>query len=111
MRPLRAQRSTATTAGTNRFNLGLSAGLRLRYIRIINETKSWTTLSANLARRGDVTSNITVGLINRVIQAGNRDVTWDGDVLITDDFPDISADFFDADAGDTLILTAGVEDA
>lgn len=110
MRPLRAQTSTTTTAGTNRFNLGLSVGLRLRYIRVINETKGWTTISANLARRGDITTTNTVGVINRVIQAGNRDVAWDGDVLITDDYPDVSAEFLDADAGDVLVITVGVED-
>ncbi len=109
MKPLR--RTLPATAGTNRWNLGLSRGDRLRFIRIINETKGWTTLSASLARRGDVTSTETVGLINRVIQAGNRDVKWDGDVIIEDALTDITAEFLDADLADTLVLTLGVEEA
>lgn len=109
MRPLRTQSSTATTAGTNRFNLGLPIGQRLRTIRVVNETKGWTAISVGLVKRGDVTSGLSVGLINREIQPGNSDIGWDGDIIVTSDYPDVSAEFLNADADDVLVITVGVE--
>lgn len=108
MRPLR--NGAIATAGTNTVLLGLSTTSRLRTIRIVNETKGFTTISAELVKRGDRTTTNTVGLINRVIQPGDRDVGWDGDIIITPDFPDIRATFFDADLADVLVITCGVED-
>ncbi len=83
--------------------------MRLRTIRVINETKGWTTVSASLARQGDTTTSMTVGLINRVIQAGNRDVKWDGNLVIADELIALSVEFLNADLGDTLVATVGFE--
>lgn len=96
--------------GTNVVTQAILVGKHLRVANLRNLTKNWNLCSLSLADADNLlsTQTETISLVQRV-QLGNKDVAWQGDVLIEEPHRFVKAIFYRCDADDKLYLTVGYD--
>lgn len=96
------------TAGTNYIVYMLPVGSTLKKVNANNATKAWQKCTILVGKKADGTGE-GIALIHWGVQAGNRDLSWEGELTIEAPAIYIVAVFYGADLNDTLTLTVGYE--
>lgn len=104
------QKPKVATAGTNFVTIKLPVRTVLKKVNALNETKAWQKTSIGLFE-GDDSGGRNLSLLHKVSQPGDRDLSWEGSMLLEVPFTVVGVTFYGADAADALTVTIGYERA
>lgn len=83
---------------------------KLRVVNVYNEGTGWLQTNIEIMRMGDKDDSAeTIALKHRELQRGNKDVHWEGDIELSDDFRKIRGSVENIVTGDVLHITVGYE--
>ena len=97
-------------AGTNYLRLSLNHKQTLKLINLRNATTAWLRSNVVITWVGAANDDLnTMTLVSGIIQCGDKDVHWEGEIKLDSPYIDILATFFNCEVGDVLFLTVGFE--
>lgn len=102
------QKPKAATAGNNYLTFQLPVGAILKKVNVINASKEWQLITLQITE-DEAGVGRGLSLVHRAPQAGTRDVSWEGEMMIEAPFIYVGALIFGCDLDDVLSLTIGYE--